>query len=62
MGNIIKMKNKRVKCQFCKKDIHIDNWAGVNKKGFICGNITCLMKLAKEMELKDKFRRKEKLK
>jgi len=26
------------------------NWAGVTKKGFICGNSVCLMKLAQEME------------
>jgi len=39
---------KRVKCVYCGKEIHIDRWAGVNKKGFICNNICCLMELSKE--------------
>jgi hypothetical protein len=40
--------DKKVKCIYCNQDIHIDNWAGVNKKGMFCKNISCLMQLAKE--------------
>ncbi|MHA2019029.1 MAG: hypothetical protein ACTSXY_12245 [Promethearchaeota archaeon] len=50
---IDKQKNKRVRCIYCDKPIHIDNFAGVCKKGFICGNSVCLMKLAQEMEDKE---------
>ena len=42
--------DRRVKCIYCKKPIHIDNFAGVVKKGFICKDITCLMELAEELE------------
>jgi len=45
-----KQKDSRVRCAYCDKPIHIDNWAGITKKGFICGNSVCLMKLAQEME------------
>ena len=53
-------KDKRVKCAYCKQSIHIDNWAGVTKKGFICGNIGCLMKLAKEFPQKKETKGGEK--
>ena len=49
-----KQKDKRVRCAYCDKPIHIDNFAGVAKKGFICGNSVCLMKLAQEMEDREK--------
>ena len=26
-------KDRRIKCVYCGKPIHIDNWAGVNIKG-----------------------------
>lgn len=41
---------ERVKCVYCGQSIHIDNFAGVTKKGFICGNSICLMELVKEFE------------
>jgi len=47
------MIDKRIKCIFCKKPIHIDNWAGVNKEGFFCNNIICLMKLAQKVDIQD---------
>ena len=40
---------KRIKCIYCKQLIHIDNFAGITKKGMICGKASCLIKLAKEM-------------
>lgn len=45
-----KKKDRRIKCIYCKQPIHIDNFAGVTKKGMLCGKMECLMKLAKEME------------
>ena len=42
--------DKRIKCIFCNKPIHIDNWAGVNKEGFFCGNTLCLMQLAQKVD------------
>ena len=44
------MKDKRVRCVYCDKPIHSDNWAGATSKGLICGDSVCLMKLAQEME------------
>jgi hypothetical protein len=46
-----KQKDRRIKCIYCDKPIHIDNFAGVCKKGFICGNSVCLMKLAQEQQV-----------
>lgn len=46
------IKDRRIKCIYCNKPIHIDNFAGIIKKGFLCGNSVCLMKLAQEMENK----------
>jgi len=43
-------KPKKVKCIYCKKPIHISKWAGVNKKGFVCDDVECLKKLAKEIK------------
>ena len=40
--------NKRIKCIYCKKEIKINNFAGISKEGFICNNIKCLRKLAEE--------------
>ena len=40
--------DRRIKCIYCKQPIHIDNFAGVNKKGMFCGKMECLIKLAKE--------------
>lgn len=45
-----KQTDKRIKCIYCKKPIHIDNFAGMSKKGMICGDIVCLTKLAKELK------------
>jgi len=47
------MINKRVKCAYCGKEIHISKWAGVSKKGFICDDINCLQKVAEEIKLSD---------
>jgi len=44
------MKDKRIKCIYCEQPIHIDNFAGVNKKGMFCGKLDCLMKLSKELD------------
>ena len=45
-----KKNDKRIRCIYCNKPIHIDNFVGVCKKGFICGNSVCLMKLAQELK------------
>ncbi len=42
--------NKREKCVYCKKSIHITNWAGVGKKGFICNNMDCLKKAMEDLK------------
>ena len=34
-----KQKYRRIRCIYCDKPIHINNWAGVTKKGFICGKL-----------------------
>ena len=47
-----KQKDKRIKCIYCNNPIHIDDWAGISKKGFICKNFFCLMQLAKEWKNK----------
>lgn len=45
-----KKKEKRVKCYFCKKWIHIDRFGGVfNPKGkpeMFCDRLPCIMKLS----------------
>ena len=41
---------EKVKCIYCKKPIHISKWAGVNKKGFVCDNLICIMKAKKEIK------------
>ena len=41
---------KRIRCCYCNNPIHVDNFAGITKKGFICGNISCLMELAREVK------------
>ena len=41
---------KRVKCIYCKKPIHIDKFAGVKKEGMFCNGIFCLIALAKEQK------------
>jgi len=48
-----KKDDKRVKCIYCKKPIHIDRLAGITSKGMICGNSFCLMKLAKEWKKRE---------
>ena len=48
-----KKKDRRIKCIYRKQPIHIDNFAGITKKGMLCGKMECLMKLAKEMEDKE---------
>lgn len=45
--------SKRIKCIYCKQPIHIDNFAGITKKGMLCGKMECLMELAKEMSDKE---------
>ncbi len=47
------MKDKRIKCIYCKKPIHIDNFAGITKEGMICGKTECLMELAKKMKKRE---------
>lgn len=42
--------DKKIKCVYCKQPIHIDNFAGIIKKGMICGKPGCIIKLAKEMQ------------
>ena len=44
------MKSKRVKCIYCKRDIHIDKFAGINKKGLFCNRTLCLIKVIRENE------------
>lgn len=40
-------KGSKVLCCYCNKPIHIDKFAGVSKKGFICNDTCCLTELAK---------------
>lgn len=41
---------KRVKCIYCGKDIHISKFAGVNKKGLFCSNTLCSLQMIRENE------------
>ena len=50
MNKANKKQDKRIKCIYCNKPIHIDNWAGVTKKGFVCANSNCLLALSIELE------------
>ena len=43
-------KDRRVKCIYCGENIHIDKFAGMNKKGLFCNNIFCLIKLIEDNE------------
>jgi len=45
------MKEKRVLCYVCKKPIHIDDWAGVCKKGMFHKQLSCLLEVVKEIEI-----------
>ncbi len=40
----------KVKCIYCKKPIHIDKFAGVNKEGIFCNGVTCLIELSKTLD------------
>ncbi len=44
------IKGKRVKCIYCGEDIHIDKFAGMNKKGLFCNRTLCLIKVIRENE------------
>jgi len=46
----IKQKKRRVKCIYCHKPIHIDKFAGIQKKGLFCNDMLCLIKLIREDE------------
>lgn len=41
---------ERVKCIYCGNPIHLSKFAGITKKGYVCSNSVCLMKLAQEIE------------
>ena len=42
--------NKKIKCIYCNKPIHIGKLGGVSKSGWFCNDTFCLMKLAKEVK------------
>ena len=47
---------KRVKCEFCKKPIKAERFAGVvtrtnGKRGFVCDSPMCLIELGKRVEM-----------
>jgi len=44
---------ERVKCIYCKKDIHLSKFGGIKKEGLFCNDFFCLLELIKENE-KDK--------
>jgi len=41
---------ERIKCIYCKKDIHINKFGGIKKEGLFCNNFFCLLELIKENE------------
>ena len=43
----------RVRCIYCKKPIHIDSFAGVNKEGMFCNVFPCLIELSKKLDKKE---------
>ena len=45
-----RLDTRRVLCIYCKKPIHIDNWAGIHKRGMFCKNTICLTAMLKEGE------------
>ncbi len=45
---------KRVKCIYCKKPIHINKFAGVNKEGMFCNGFFCLIELSKKLNKEEK--------
>lgn len=50
----IDKKDRRIRCIYCNQPIHIDNFAGITKKGMLCGKTECLMELAKEIQEREK--------
>lgn len=50
MNTTRKIKSKRIICVYCKKPIHIDDFAGVSKDGWFCNNTLCLIKLTKRLK------------
>ena len=45
-----KVKDRRVKCIYCNKPIHISKFGGMNKRGMFCNDTLCLIKLIRENE------------
>ena len=45
-----KVRKEYVLCVACGNPIHIDEWAGMTKKGMYHNNILCLIALIKETE------------
>lgn len=41
---------ERVKCIYCKKDIHISKLGGIRKEGLFCNDFFCMLELIKENE------------
>jgi len=48
-----KQEDRRVRCMYCNKPIHINNLGRFTNNGFICGNSVCLMRLAHKKEEKE---------
>jgi len=46
-----KQEDRRVRCMYCDKPIHISNLGGFTNNGFICGNSFCLMRLAHKNDI-----------
>jgi len=44
----------KLKCIYCNRPIYKENLAGITFKGVVCGNISCLMELAREIKEKQK--------
>lgn len=45
-----KLRDRRVRCIYCRAPIHIDNWAGIHRRGMFCQNTVCLTAMLKEGE------------
>ena len=53
MGTKKPMKATKEKCGICKKDIHIEHFAGImNGIGLVCNDIACLVALASHIKSK----------
>jgi len=43
-------KQKRVRCIYCDKPIHIDKFGGIKRDGLFCNRLSCMLKLIEDDE------------